>query len=122
MAWQQIKTRDGEVRYKINREHPVIATLLDSSSNRRETERGLRFIEETIPTTLVGITIAYALDQQPTPFSHHRPELDGLLRFTFDGLVETGLKRAEALDRIAAAEPFTQYPEIVQAFREAADG
>lgn len=122
MAWQQIKTRDGEVRYKINREHPVIATLLDSSSNRRETERGLRFIEETIPTTLVGITIADALDQQPTPFSHHRPELDGLLRFTFDGLVETGLKRAEALDRIAAAEPFTQYPEIVQAFRESADG
>jgi hypothetical protein len=122
MAWQQLKTRDGDVRYRINRKHPVIATLLGSSSNRRETERGLRFIEETIPTTLVGVMIADALDQHPVPFSHHRPELDGLLRFTFDGLIETGLKPSDALDRIAAAEPFIQYPEIIQAMREATDG
>lgn len=121
MAWQQIKTRDGETRYRINRQHPVIATLLDSSSNKRETERGLRFIEETIPTTMVGVSIAEALDQQPTPFSHSRPELEPLLTFTFDGLVQTGLSPTDALDRIAAAEPFIQYPEIVQAFRENID-
>ncbi len=122
MAWQQFKTRDGEVRYRINRKHPVVETLLDSSSNKRATERGLRFIEETIPSTLVGIGIADALDQQPTPFAHHRPELDGLLRFAFEGLTATGLNTGEALDRIAAAEPFIQYPEIVQAFRESLDG
>lgn len=121
MAWQQIKTRDGEVRYRINRNHPVIATLLESSSDKRETERGLRFIEETIPTTLVGITIADALDQQPTPFAGHRPELHGLLRYTYEHLVQTGLKPAQALERISAAEPFIQYPEIVQAFRESTD-
>ena len=122
MAWQQFKTRDGEVRYRINRHHPVVATLLESSSNKRETERGLRFIEETIPTTLVGIGIADSLDQQPTPFANHRPELADLMRFAFEGLTATGLKPAEALDRIAAAEPFIQYPEVVQAYRESADG
>lgn len=122
MAWQQFKTRDGEVRYRINREHPVVATLLVSSSNKRATERGLRFIEETIPSTLVGIGIADALDQQPTPFANHRPELGGLLKFAFEGLTATGLKSAEALDRLAAAEPFIQYPEIIQAFRESIDG
>lgn len=121
MAWQQIKTRDGEVRYRINRKHPVIATLLDASSNRRETERGLKFIEETIPTTMVGISIADALDQQTAPFSQCRPELEPLLNFTFDGLVLTGLSPPDALDRIATAEPFIQYPEIIQAFRENID-
>lgn len=122
MAWHQIKTRDGEVKYKINRKHPVIETLLQSSGDRQETERGLRFIEETIPTTLVGVAIADALDQQPAPFGQSRSELNNILRFAFDGLVQTGLKPGEALDRIGAAEPFIQYPEVVQAFRDAADG
>ncbi len=121
MAWQQVKTREGEIEYRINRKHPVISTLLDSSSNRRDTERGLRFIEETIPTTMVGISIADALDQQPTPFSRHKLELEPLLRFTLDGLVQTGLAPLDALERIAAAEPFIQYPEVIQAFREKID-
>ena len=121
MAWQQVKTREGEIEYRINRKHPVISTLLDSSSNRRETERVLRFIEETIPTTMVGISIADALDQQPTPFSRHKLELEPLLRFTLDGLVQTGLAPLDALERIAAAEPFIQYPEVIQAFRENID-
>lgn len=119
MAWLQYKTRDGEVRYRVNRAHPVITALLEAGGgNKRVVERSLRFIEETIPTTLIGVSIANALDQQPVPFSESRPELAPLLRFVFDGLTDEGLTQAEALARIAAAEPFIQYPEVVEAFRE----
>ncbi|MDC5696313.1 ATP-binding protein [Intrasporangium calvum] len=119
MAWLQYKTRDGELRYRVNRAHPVIRALLDASGdNKRIVERSLRFIEETIPTTMIGVSIADALDQQPVPFSESRPELAPLLRFVFDGLVDEGLDNADALARIAAAEPFIQYPEVVEAFRE----
>lgn len=119
MAWLQYKTRDGEVRYRVNRAHPVITALLEvSGGNKKVVERSLRFIEETIPTTLIGVSIANALDFQPVPFSGSRPELTPLLKFVFAGLIEDGLDRIEALSKIAAAEPFVQYPEVVEAFRE----
>ncbi len=85
---------------------------------RRTAERTLRFIEETVPTTLIGVAIAEALDNQPVPFAHDRPELLPLLRLVFDELVSDGMSPPAALSRIAAAEPFSQYPEIVEAFRE----
>ncbi len=81
-------------------------------------ERALRFIEETIPTTLIGVSIANALDQQPVPFAASRPELKPLLRFVYDGLIDDGVEPTEALNRIAVAEPFLQYPEVIEAFRE----
>lgn len=119
LGWLQIKTRDGDVRYRINREHPVIATLLKTVGDKRtQVNRTLRFIEETMPTTLIGVSIATALDRQAIPFSDSRPELRTLLRLVFDELLTDGLSRDQALDRLAAAEPFTSYPALIQVFRE----
>ncbi|KQZ67108.1 ATP-binding protein [Nocardioides sp. Root151] len=118
LAWHQVKTRDGEIRYQINRKHPAILGLLEMTENVKVVERALRFIEETIPTTLIGVSIADALDQQPAPFSHSRPELGSLLELMLEGLLGDGMDRDEAVGRIAAAEPFINYPEVIQAFRE----
>ncbi len=119
MAWLQVKTREGEVRYRVNRAHPVIKALTDSAGDgRRVVERSLRFLEETVPTTLIGVHLATSLDHQPVPYSRSRPELTPLLRFVYGGLLAEGMDAEEALARVAAAEPFIQYPEVVHAFRE----
>ena len=120
MAWQQYKTRDGLTRYKVNRDHPVITAVVEASKeNRSVVERALRFIEETVPTTLIGVSIADSLDTQPTPFSESRRELAPLAEFVYQGLLDDGSGPEEAMDRLAAAEPFLHFPEVMAAFREA---
>ena len=119
LGWEQVKTRDGDVRYRINREHPVITTLLKAVDDQRSrVNQALRFIEETVPTTLIGVSIASALDRQPIPFSDNRPELRQLLHLLFHELVADGLSRDDALARLASAEPFTSHPTVIQEFRE----
>jgi Histidine kinase-, DNA gyrase B-, and HSP90-like ATPase len=119
-AWQQYKDRDGNLRYKINRKHPVIAAILDAAGkDQKLVERALRFIEETVPTTMIGVALADALDTQPAPFGQTRQEIRPLAEFVFEGLVQDGATAEAALERISAAEPFSQYPEVLEALREA---
>ena len=119
MAWQQYRTRDGETRYRLNRSHPAIRSLFEASGVRKSViERGLRFVEETIPTTLIGVSIASSLDEQPRPFSTAQQDLQPLLQLMFDSMTATGISSDEALERIGAAEPLNHYPELLQAFRE----
>lgn len=118
-AWQQYKDREGILRYKINREHPVIAAVLEAAGKEQKLiERALRFIEETVPTTMIGVALADALDTQPTPFGQTRREIRPLAEFVFNGLVQDGATAEEALERISAAEPFSQYPEVLEVLRE----
>lgn len=119
VAWQQYTDRAGEIRYKVNRSHPVIVALLAAAGGRkREVEKALRFIEETVPTTLIGVSIADSLDHQPTPFGDAQKDLKPLIDLVFTDLVTDGYTADEAWDRIAVAEPFSQFPQVVQAFRE----
>ena len=119
-AWQEYKGRDGQVRYRVNRDHPVIAAVRDAlGHDKRVFERALRFIEETIPTTMIGVSIAEAVDNQATPFSDTKREIRPLIDFAYVNYVKDGMTPSEALARIAVAEPFSHYPEVVQAFREA---
>lgn len=118
-AWLEHKGREGEIRYRVNREHPVIVAVMEAvGKDKRVVERALRFIEETIPTSMIGISIAESVDNQPTPFEDCKREIRPLVEFTFTGLVSDGTSPDEALDRIAATEPFRYYPEVIAAFRE----
>jgi hypothetical protein len=119
LAWLQYIDRSGDTRYRVNRNHPVIMALLEASGNDRQVvEKALRFIEETIPTTMIGVSIADSLDRQPTPFGDTKREIRPLIDFVFRDLVEDGATVEEALDRLAAVEPFSQYPEVLAAYRE----
>ena len=118
-AWQEHKGRNGEIRYRVNRDHPVIAAVRDTlGKDKRVLERALRFIEETIPTTMIGVSIADSVDNQVTPFGDSMREITPLVDFVFASYVRVGMAPTEALDRIAAAEPFSDYPEVIAAFRE----
>lgn len=118
LAWHQIKTRDGETRYRVNRKHPVIESLFASTADRRSAERAIRFVEETIPTTMIGVSIASSLDRQPTPFGQDASEVEVLLTSVHANLVSAGVASHDAVARLEAAEPFVHYPAVVQAFKE----
>lgn len=119
VAWQQYTDRSGDIRYRVNRSHPLIVAVLDAAGRQnREVEKALRFIEETVPTTLIGVSIADSLDNQPTPFGDSTKEIKPLVDFVFNDLVDDGYSPDEAIDRIAVIEPFSQFPQVIQAFRE----
>lgn len=117
LSWEQIRTREG-IKYRINRKHPVIEALRSSADDKRAVDRALRFIEETIPTTLIGISIADSLDHQPVPFEEATAELTPLLKFAHQRLCAEGLDPHEALDRLATVDPFIHHPAVVKAFEE----
>jgi hypothetical protein len=119
-AWLEYRGRNGEVKYRVNRDHPVITAVLDAvGKDKHVVERALRFIEETVPTSLIGVSIASSLDNQPTPFGDSKLEIRQLLDFAFTSLVDDGATPEEAINRIAVTEPFSHFPEIIEAFREA---
>lgn len=118
LAWHQIKTRDGETRYQVNRKHPVIEGLFASTTDRRSAERAIRFIEETIPTTMIGVSIASSLDHQAMPFGQDASEVGVLLGAVHANLVSAGVPSDVAVARLETAEPFVHYPAAVQAFKE----
>lgn len=118
LAWHQIKTRDGETRYRVNRKHPVIEDLLNSTSDARTAERAIRFIEETIPTTMIGVSIASSLDQQPSPFGEDTSEVAAILSAVHSRLVGAGVPSSDAMSRLETAEPFVHHPAVIQAFKE----
>lgn len=118
-AWLEHKSRNGEVRYRVNREHPVIVAILEAAGkNKSVVERALRFIEETIPTSMIGVSIVESVDNQPAPFGDSKREIRPLVEFAVASLISDGASPEEAIDRIAATEPFLYFPEVISAFRE----
>lgn len=117
LSWEQVRTREG-VKYRINRSHPVMEALRASATDKRAVDRALRFIEETIPTTLIGVSLADSLDHQPVPFEEAVAEVSPLLKFAHQRLCADGLDPLEALERLATVDPFVHHPSVVQAFRE----
>jgi hypothetical protein len=119
MAWQEYKERSGEVRLRLNRSHPVLAEALAGAPDRRRAvERVLKFVEETIPTSLIGVRLAEALDRHSTPYETRPEELLKLLQYSLDVMVKAGEERTSALDLLAYTEPFCNFPAIVESFKD----
>lgn len=118
MVWQQEKSREGAAVYRLNRKHPAVAAILHNPDTSRSIERVLHLIEETVPTTMIGIAISEAHDNQHVPYSGDKQGLAALLQLLHMSLVDDGHDPHEALARVAAAEPFISYPELVESYQE----
>ena len=119
MAWQEFKDRTGAVSLRLNRGHPLIQDALGgSASQKHAVERVLKLVEETLPTSLIGIRLAEALDKQVTPFEARPQELAKLLSYALDTMLAAGQPRKKALDELARIEPFCHYPTTLESFRD----
>ena len=118
-AWQEV-VRHGKVRYRINRHHPVVAEALDApKAERSKVERLLRFVEETVPLPLIGLTISRAVDEPASPFEGApSKELTTVLRETLQNMVSKGTRPRDAVERLAVVEPFSNYPSLIAELAE----
>jgi len=110
--WIDEKTREGIKKYKINRKHPIIKSLLDENS--KLTGKALKLLEENVPIELI-------LSNQNEDPSFHELEKqtekpsDDLINLAVEIYkinVSQGIPEELARQQILSATPFNLYPLI----------
>ncbi|WP_200829503.1 ATP-binding protein [Aequorivita lipolytica] len=113
--WEE-RTRHGKRFYKINRKHPLLDDLLSKSGElKKDIEKVIQFIEETIPVPL--ITLQESENEKP-----HGQPFEGIdhnaiketMQKLFNGFVFSGLSIEKAKARILNTEPYNFYPEYIE--------
>lgn len=120
-VWKRQELRDGEIRYLVNREHPLIQSTLDELGDGRSLlEKVLRLIEESIPVTAITMDASENPDHSHLrlPFHGKSREVLDLLEKLHHDLVAGGAAPDAALEVLARIEPFDSHPEVVAAYAE----
>ena len=116
-VWHQ-NVRHGKLGYGINRNHPIIQSLMDSDY-KKQIGQLLDLIEETVPVPMIISDYSEKSDAMLAPFEGKQTdEFDGMMKALFDMYVSYGCSREEAIENIASTEPYIYTPEKVALFAE----
>jgi hypothetical protein len=113
-AWLALPARSsGLIKYRINREHPVVRQALSRAPEQVGTL--LRVVEETVPVQRVWVESGSDGLAEVAPFEGTEIEdLKRVLRAVFQDLVgATGLSASAARERLRSTEPFQRFPELL---------
>lgn len=110
--WTDEKTREGIKKYKINRKHPIIKSLLEE--NNKMVGKALKLLEENVPIELI------LSNQNEDPAFHElekqtdKPsdELINLAVELYKINVSQGVPNELSRQQIMSAVPFSLYPLI----------
>jgi hypothetical protein len=117
-VWERVSHRDGAHSFRLNRKHPVLATLVKTEQGH-SVEQAMRLAEENLPVAAIVMDSRESPDaDRPEPFADRSNELLELLTQTHAAMVEMGTSPAVALGALATIEPFNAHPEILEAYRE----
>ena len=108
----------GEVRYRIDRNHPAVRAVLDDAgATEPQIIAMLRVLEETIPVQRIWLDTTEALETPRTGFAGQAPkEISEVLSVMYRNMVlRKGLSPGLARERLHSTEPFNDYPELVAA-------
>ena len=111
--WQR-HARGGEVRYSINREHPLVAALYHGNDDNPAVTATLRAIEQTIPVADVGNDVVADVDRINQISSDPREIIQLLEVALAPMLVEASGDTKVLLERLRRAEPFAQNWNLVE--------
>ncbi len=109
-------TKRGKSFYRINRDHPLVQKVLESSENRASVRALFSLIEQTIPAPLIVINNAETPDAFGQPFEGAPSELRAAMKAVFDAMIEDGRDLTEVARTLLLMEPFNSYPEVATAF------
>ena len=110
--WTDERTREGIKKYKINRKHPIIISLL--SENSKLAGKALKLLEEKVPIELI-------LSNQNEDPSFHELEKhtetpsDELLNLAvelYNIYIQQGIPESLAKQQIMSSTPFNLFPLI----------
>ena len=110
-VWRQFR-RHGESTFRINRQHPLIAELLETPRSGPQALRDLiRVIEATLPVSLL---LGQRADEpQPRHYAKPDKEIEAVAERMYESLLRKGYTRQGARDRLLMIEPFNLYPDLV---------
>jgi Histidine kinase-, DNA gyrase B-, and HSP90-like ATPase len=112
-AWNR-EQKGGKIRYRINRDHPVIAAMFDGNPSRAERVAALRLIEETVPVPLIAIDHAETPELQAPPLdSIGAGEVRQMVRQAVRELRAKGYEDSKIVKVLGAMELCDRYPEVV---------
>lgn len=114
--WSDEITREGTKKYKINRKHPIIRSLLDENS--KLALKSLKLLEENVPIELI------LTNQNEDPAFHelekqNEKPSDDLIKLAIDLYkinVSQGVPKELAQQQIMSSIPFNLYPLINEYF------
>ncbi len=112
--WRE-RYRHEKRHYEINRDHPLVKTFTDSHPDAKsDLNQLLRFIEETIPVSLIMIRESETPEQQASPFEaiSHEP-VKIMMRQVYENLTAQGRTPDQARSMIANIQPFNLYPQYL---------
>ena len=114
-VWNE-KLRHGKRFYQINREHPVISSLIAKlGGNVSELNELLRFIEETVPVPLITIKESESPEIQGQPFEGmDQDPILKVMKQMFENLCLEGKSEDQAKGIILNIEPFNLFPQFIE--------
>jgi hypothetical protein len=112
--WQQ-KVSHGKISYRINRQHPLIRRILsDDHPDRSALNASLRLIEESVPVPLIILNKSQKPESEAMPFEQAESgEVYELAIQIYQALIQTGVSREEAINRLYRMEPFNRLSEFI---------
>lgn len=110
--WKDEITREGIKKYKINRKHPIISSLL--TDNNKLMSKALKLLEENVPVELI------LSNQNEDPAfheleKHSETPSDDLLNLAIELYriyVQQGIPESLAIQQIMSSTPFNLFPLI----------
>ncbi|OWY22737.1 ATP-binding protein [Sphingobacteriales bacterium UPWRP_1] len=112
--WEE-RTRHGKRFYKINRDHPLVSDLLFKSGGlKKDIEKVIQFIEETIPVPLITLQESESEKPHGQPFEGiDHNAIKETMQNLFIRFVSNGMSIEKAKARLLDTEPFNFYPEYI---------
>ncbi len=119
--WEQ-RTRRGKMFYALNEAHPLVKSVLESSTDPKAVKALLRLAQETVPVPLIAINASEHPQNQAAPFEQAAStQVLGVMRQVYRALLEDGRSPAEAQRDLAYIDAFARFPELIATIMEAAD-
>ena len=112
--WNE-KIRHGKRFYEINQEHPFIKNILSKGDiEKKDISTLLKFIEETVPVSLITIRESEQPEIQGQPFEgiDHEP-IRVAMKQMYNSLIAKGRTDDQAKGMILSIEPFNIYPQYI---------
>lgn len=112
-AWNPVEGLRG-ISYRVDRAHPAVQRVLDSSGpNRRLVEEMLTVLEATLPVQRIWLDVAEKGDLPRTAADMPVEEASALKSLYTHMRRALGVSADEARHRLLAIEPFAAYPSAV---------
>ena len=107
-----------EVRYRIDREHPAVRSVLDDAGDLSgRIQAMLRVIEETVPVQRIWLDTSEGRETPRTGFAGEpSSEVQAVLMVLYRNLVvRKGMSPELAREQLLHTEPFNNCPDLVEA-------